>query len=151
MSTHCNSGDEPTIYYKFKGESAYRRVQIGVAPIEVIVEPVLDFRETTIVLRKPEHGTFTIPRDSTRKKLVLKPLPWKEPTQDIHGTATSYINDVPGWFTVKKSYRINNVNYTTQVGTDVVIQDSFAQDKYFVSITSFSNKYDFDFTYQEYF
>lgn len=144
MPSFCDPNDKPVIYYKFKGDSAYRKIQIGVAPIEIVIEPVQDFESTIRTFRSYADSQFTIAANANRKRLIFKPLPMRSMYDDVYG---SYQN-----MRTKEYKGINNVNYQTQKGVDIVFEGSLAQDNYWLYIDSmFGNGYPFTFEYQEYF
>ena len=144
MPSFCSPEDKPTIYYKFKGDTAYRKIQIGIAPIEIIIEPIQEFNSTIRTFRSSNDAEFSIAAKSARKKLVFKLFRTKGNIYDAFGQWTNQ--------RTKNSGEVNPYNYKARAYQETIFEGLLAQDGYSLFIYSmFGEAYPLEFEYQEYF
>lgn len=142
MPNFCNPGDKPTIYYKFKGDSAYRKVQIGTAPIEIVIEAVQEFKSGVFIFRS-SRDVLTILANSSRKRIIFKPLK----ARDLSDAFPSCTN-----LRTQQQQAITKYDSKTRTFVDVIFEVPLAQDGYSIKInTMFGDCYPVELNYEEYF
>lgn len=147
MSTHCDPNDKPTIYYKFKGDGGYRKIQIGTAPIEIIIEPLADFKKSIKTYNSylDNQDYYYIEANSNRVRLVFRPIPYRFPNDDLFGS----------WYNPRTNQggEIFQENpYNTGIGPEVIFEGNLAKDKYWIYIAPmFYGTYPYSWEYHEYF